>query len=132
MGDVVCCVDKRYLAMRIRGAEHLTREELAAALAAGGRLVFFEYCISVVLLTLRCPTDVYLLRPGDSALWRGLPYTLLSLLFGWWGIPMGLFYTPLTLITNLSGGCDVTDEVLALLREPDRAEGAAVAEGITE
>jgi hypothetical protein len=105
--------------MRIRGAEYLTSAELTAELAAGGRLVFFEYCISVLVLTLRCPTDVYLLRAGQSALWRGLPYTVLSLLFGWWGVPMGILYTPLTLITNLSGGCDVTDEVAALLRAQD-------------
>jgi hypothetical protein len=118
--------------MRIRGAEELSAEQLAAELAAGSRLVFFEYCISVVLLTLRCPTDVYLLRPGDSALLRGLPYTLLSLMLGWWGVPLGLFYTPFTLITNLSGGCDVTDEVVGLLREQDAAEGAASPGGATE
>ncbi|HJT79024.1 MAG TPA: hypothetical protein VJ739_17645 [Gemmataceae bacterium] len=101
--------------MRIRGADNLTPAQLAAELAAGGRLVFFEYCISFVLLTLRCPTGLVLLRPGESGVVRGLPYTLLSLLFGWWGIPMGIIYTPLTLVTNLSGGCDVTDEVRMLL-----------------
>jgi hypothetical protein len=35
----------------------------------------------------------------------------LSLLFGWWGLPWGLIYTPLTLWTNLSGGRDVTAEL---------------------
>jgi hypothetical protein len=108
--------------MRIRGATHLTPQELAAALAAGGRVVFFEYCISVVVLTLRCPTEPVLLLPGQSALLRALPYTLLSLLLGWWGVPMGILYTPLALVTNLSGGCDVTDEVAALLRAPALAE----------
>jgi hypothetical protein len=47
---------------------------------------------------------------------------MLSLLFGWWGIPMGILYTALALVTNLSGGCDVTDEVSALLREQDPVE----------
>jgi hypothetical protein len=108
--------------MRIRGAEHLTPAELAAELAAGGRLVFYEYCISLLILTLRCPTDLYLLRPGELGLLRGLPYTFVSLLLGWWGIPMGVLYTPLVVLTNLGGGCDVTDEVRPLLREPDPAE----------
>jgi hypothetical protein len=108
--------------MRIRGAEHLTPTELAADLAAGGRLVFYEYCISLLVLTLRCPTDLYLLRPGEWGVWRGLPYTFLSLLLGWWGIPMGVLYTPLAVLTNLGGGCDVTDEVRPLLREQDAAE----------
>jgi hypothetical protein len=107
--------------MRIRGAENLTPAQLAAELAAGGRLVLYEYCISLIVLTLRCPTDVYLLRPGEGGVWRGLPYTVLSLLLGWWGIPMGVLYTPLVLLTNLSGGCDVTDEVRALLREAELA-----------
>ena len=35
-------------------------------------------------------------------------YTLVSLVFGWWGFPFGLIYTPMALITNLSGGRDVT------------------------
>jgi hypothetical protein len=103
--------------MRIRGAENLTPRELAAALQAGGRLVFYEYCISVIFLTLRCPTDLVLLRPEESGVVRGLPYCLVSALFGWWGIPMGIIYTPLTLFTNLSGGRDVTDEVLPGLLE---------------
>lgn len=118
--------------MRIRGAEYLTPEELTAELTAGGRLVFFEYCISILFLTLRCPTDVYLLRAGESALVRGLPYTMLSLLLGWWGVPMGILYTPQTLVTNLSGGCDVTDEVSALLREQDPAEDRLRPAGPTE
>ena len=104
--------------MRIHGAENLTPTELAAELAAGGRLVFYEYCISLIFLTLRCPTDVYLLGPDEGGAARGLPYTLVSLLLGWWGIPMGVVYTPLVVLTNLAGGCDVTDEVLALLRGP--------------
>ena len=102
--------------MQIRGAENLTPAELAAELAAGGRLVFYEYCISLIFLTLRCPSAVHLLRRGDSGLVRGLPYTVLSLLLGWWGIPMGVLYTPLVLFTNLSGGCDVTEELWPALQ----------------
>ena len=118
--------------MRIRGADHLTPSQLAAELAAGGRLVFFEYCMSVVVLTLRCPTDVFLLRPGESAVLRGLPYTLLSLFLGWWGIPMGIIYTPLALVTNLSGGCDVTDEVRAMLGGERKRDSDAPPDGPAE
>src|SRR5437868_5294899 len=118
--------------MRIRGADNLTPAQLAAELAAGGRLVFFEYCISFVILTLRCPTDLIFLRPGESAVFRGLPYTLLSLLLGWWGIPMGIIYTPLTLVTNLSGGCDVTDEVRTLLGGERKRDSGARPDGPAE
>jgi hypothetical protein len=99
--------------MQVRGLSDATAGELSRELAAGGRLVYFEYCISVIFLTFRKPSRVYLLRPGQFGWWRGLPYSLVSLLLGWWGLPWGLIYTPLTLVTNLSGGRDVTAEIWA-------------------
>jgi hypothetical protein len=101
--------------MRIYGIEKLTAAELEAALAAGGRFVLFEYCISLVLMTLRRSSGVYFMRPCESGLLRGVPYTVLSLLLGWWGVPWGLVYTPLVVLMNLSGGRDVTAEVRAQL-----------------
>jgi hypothetical protein len=71
--------------MRVDGIDGLTPAELETALAAGGRLVFFEYCISLFVASLRRPSRIYLLRAGDSALVRGLPYSLVSLLLGWLG-----------------------------------------------
>ncbi|HXG13072.1 MAG TPA: hypothetical protein VNK04_25160 [Gemmataceae bacterium] len=118
--------------MRIMGAENLTAEEVRAELARGGRLVFFEYCISLVLVTLRRPSPVYLLRAGEHGLLKGLPYTVLSLLLGWWGVPWGFIYTPLTLWTNLAGGRDVTAALQGrLLREDrnDRRSGKTAEEG---
>lgn len=117
--------------MRIHGAEHLTRAGLIAELQAGGRLVFFEYCISLVILTLRCPSGIYLLRPDETGLRKGLPFTLVTAFLGWWGLPMGIVYTPLVLFTNLSGGCDVTEELWPALvadlppAPPDEAGPAA-------
>lgn len=101
--------------MNIHGAEHLTPAELDAELAAGCRIVFYEFCISLVVLTLRCPSGLHLLYPGEYGISRGMPYTLLTFFLGWWGIPMGIVYTPLALVTNLTGGRDVTDEVRATL-----------------
>jgi hypothetical protein len=101
--------------MRIDGIDNLTAAELEAGLAAGGRFVFYEYCISFVVLTLRCPTGVRYLPPSDWGVVRGLPYVLLSLLLGWWGVPWGIIYTPLTIFTNLCGGHDVTEQVWGLV-----------------
>ena len=99
--------------MNIRGIDELTSAELEKELAAGGRFVYFEMCISLLFLTLRHPTQVHFLRANDLGLVRGLPYTITSLLLGWWGVPWGIIYTPLVLMTNLSGGRDVTREVRA-------------------
>ena len=100
---------------RIRGIDSLTARDLEEELARGGRFVLFEFCISFLIVTLRRPTDVYFLRAGDHGLIRGLPYTLVSVLFGWWGLPWGIIYTPLTVLTNLSGGHDVTAQVCEYL-----------------
>ncbi len=108
--------------MRIRGIEGLTAEEVEELLRGGARFVFFEYCVSVVVATLRRPSAVYLVPAGDLGIARGLPYTLLSLFLGWWGVPWGLLYTPLVLLTNLSGGCDVTPQVRDWLRQPRNSD----------
>jgi hypothetical protein len=111
--------------MRIRGIEGLTAEQVEAQVQAGGRFVFFECCVSLVFVTWRRPTDIFLLRPGERGLARSLPYTLLTFLLGWWGLPWGLVYTPRALLTNLSGGQDVTEEARALLRISSGTEGPA-------
>jgi hypothetical protein len=94
-----------------RGPAFRSRAELDAALAAGGRLVVFEYCVSLIVITLRRPSRIYYLRPGRRGWWRGLPYTLLSAALGWWGLPWGPIFTPIVLVGNLGGGCDVTAQV---------------------
>ncbi len=78
-----------------------------------GRYVFFEACVSFGIFTLRIPSAIRYIPPGRRAWIAGLPFTCLSMLLGWWGLPWGLIYTPLVVVTNLSGGCDVTDEILA-------------------
>jgi hypothetical protein len=96
--------------MRIRGVDKLTMEMIESELALGGRFVFYEYCISILFATLRRPSDIVFLKANDQGIVRGLPYVLISLLFGWWGIPFGLIYTPMTIFTNLSGGRELSDQ----------------------
>jgi hypothetical protein len=78
----------------------------------GERLVFYEYCISLIFISLRRPSAVVRLRPGQRGWIVGLPYTILTLILGWWCIPWGLLYTPLCLWTNLSGGRLLTADEL--------------------
>ncbi len=70
----------------------------------GERFVFFEFCISLIVVSLRRPSAVVRLGSDQQGWIRGLPYTILTLLLGWWCIPWGFVYTPLCLWTNLSGG----------------------------
>jgi hypothetical protein len=102
--------------MNINGLEGLTAEQLGLELQRGGKFVIFQYTISVLVLTFRRGSDVYFVRAGESAAAKGLPYTLLSLVAGWWGIPWGPIFTIGSLFTNLGGGKDVTREVAAALQ----------------
>jgi hypothetical protein len=87
-----------------------------------GRLVYYEICISFIFVTLRRPTGIHELNPGEWGILRGLPYTILSFFLGWWGIPWGFIYTPLVLWTNLSGGCELVGDEDDFLEEEDGQE----------
>ena len=93
----------------------MTAEQLQQELHGGGRFVVFEYCVSLVVVTYRRSSDVHFIRHGESTVGKSLFYTLVTLLFGWWGIPWGLIYTPGCLATNFGGGRDVTEDVVAAM-----------------
>jgi hypothetical protein len=76
-----------------------------------GRWVVFEFCMSFVAVTLRQSSRPIHIRPGRVAWIRGLPYTTISLLLGWWGLPWGVIYTPIAIFANLAGGYDITAQV---------------------
>lgn len=105
---------------KIHGLEGLTYAELDEQLARGARFVLFEYCISVVLMTFKRGSDVYFIRAGEGVFVKSLPYSLISLTLGWWGIPWGPIYTLTSLFTNLGGGKNVTPEVAAMVRNSPR------------
>jgi hypothetical protein len=99
--------------MQIKGLEGMDGHELATELDRGARFVIFEYCISILVMTFKQPSSIYFIRGGESAFGKGLKYSLLSLLLGWWGIPWGPIYTIWALVVNMKGGTDVTQEVIA-------------------
>ena len=100
---------------KILGVEGKTYAQLQSEINSGGKFVVFEYCISVLIMTFKRNSDVYYIEPGQSALLKGLPFILLSMVPGWWGIPWGFIYTPMALFTNFSGGKNVTPQIMAAL-----------------
>jgi len=103
----------------------LTLQELNFELQRGAKLVRFYYTISIVILTFRRTSRIYLIRHGESASLKGLPWTLVSLLFGWWGIPWGPIWTVQSLFVNLRGGKDVSAAVRNALQAPAAAKAAS-------
>jgi len=104
--------------VRIIGIENMSPEQLKGEVAAGGRFVIYQYCISVVVVSFKRGSDIYFIRAEDNAVTKGLLFTLCSLVLGWWGIPWGPIWTIATVVTNLRGGRNVTPEVLRSLATP--------------
>lgn len=98
--------------MKIRNIDGLSAEALQREEENGGRFVYFIYTISLIVVTFKRTSGVYLVRGGESIRAKGRPFTIISALFGWWGIPFGPKYTLECIRTNLKGGKDVTDEVM--------------------
>ena len=107
--------------MKIKGLENLSNEEINFELQKGGRFVVFNYCISAVFVTFKRGSDVYFIRSGESAAAKALPWTLLSAVAGWWGIPWGPIYTVQSIYKNSTGGIDVTQNILNSMRAPSAA-----------
>lgn len=110
--------------MKIKGADGFTPELIRDEVARGGRMVIYVYCVSLLVMTIKRPTSIHFVRAGQSTGVRGLPFTLVTLLFGWWGFPWGPIYSIECLYKNLRGGLDVTDDVLAsILPAPKSGPG---------
>ena len=101
--------------MKINGIDGLSPDQIAEQVQNGAKFVMYQWCISVLVMTFKRGTDIYYIKPGENAVVKGLPWTILSLFVGWWGIPWGFIYTPMAIFNNLSGGKDVTYAVMAAI-----------------
>ena len=99
--------------MKIKNIDGLSAADLQEEVSRGGRFAYFPFAVSFIFVTFRGTSGVYLIRKGESMVTRALPFTLLSLFLGWWGIPFGPKYTFESIRANLHGGKNVTDEVMS-------------------
>ena len=99
----------------IRNLNGLSPEQVSSEVQRGGRFVMFEYTISLLIVTLQRSSDIYFVPANEKGLSNGLPFVVLSLTFGWWGLPWGPIKTVRSIACNLAGGKDVTAEVMGLM-----------------
>ena len=109
--------------MKIQGLDGLSVEQLNFELQRGGKFVVYNYCVSLLLVTFK-RGRIHFVRAEENRVSKSLPWTALSLVAGWWGIPWGPIYTIQSLVTNLRGGKDVTQEILASM-QPGAPAGTA-------
>lgn len=103
--------------MKIKGLEGITVAELFSEVEKGAKFVVFQYCISILVLTFKRSSPIYLIKSGESTFKKSMAYSLLSFFFGWWGIPWGPIYTIGSLVNNFKGGKDVTNEIMSSLNK---------------
>jgi len=108
----------REVQMKIIGVEGLTNEQVNDEIGRGGRFVMYQYCISVLVMTFKRPSNIYFMKAGERSFGKGIGFSLMTLLLGWWGIPWGPIYTIQSLWVNFSGGRDVTKEIMAQSAAP--------------
>lgn len=102
--------------MKIRGIEGLSDQEINAQLQNGARFVIFQYCVSILVMSFKRSSSIHFIPAGGGTLKKSAPFVLLSMVVGWWGIPWGPIWTIGTVFKNLSGGVDVTSDVINALR----------------
>lgn len=102
----------------IRGIAGMSPEQISFEINRGGRFVFYRYCFSAFVVTVMNGTDIYFVRADQSRVGKGLPWTLMTLLVGWWGIPWGPIRTIQSVWENLHGGEDVTVNIANAMKLP--------------
>lgn len=113
--------------MKINNIEEISPLQLKREIEQGGKFVIYEYTISILILTFRRSSDIYFIKSNENAVVKGLGFTLLSFFLGWWGIPWGPIYAIGVLYRNLSGGKEVTQEVVQHLVEGIEQQEGVVA-----
>jgi uncharacterized membrane protein len=101
--------------MKIKNIDGLSAEDLQREAMQGGKFIYYSFTVSLIVVTFKRTSGVYLVRNQENGVAKGLPFTLLSIFFGWWGIPYGPKYTIEAIRTNIKGGKDVTDEIMATI-----------------
>jgi hypothetical protein len=104
--------------MKIQGIDGMSSDQLRFELQRSAKIVCYHYCVSIVVMTFRRSSDAYFIPAGENAVSRGLPWTLLTLALGWWGIPWGPIFSVQSLIVNFKGGKDITEEITAAMTRP--------------
>lgn len=116
--------------MKIANIDGLTPAQIRQEINNGGSFVYFPYTISIVLMTFKRASDVHLVKAGESKFKYHIPYTMMNLLLGWWGIPWGPIYTIGSLSSCLGGGKDVTNEIMSHINQSDPNYGTQSAYNI--
>ncbi|MXV50933.1 hypothetical protein GS399_08095 [Pedobacter sp. HMF7647] len=99
--------------MSIKGLASLSAVEIHNEIKRGAKFIVYQYTISLLFITLKKNTDIYFVRSYENRAARGLIWTFISFVCGWWCFPEGPSHTLTAITNNLNGGIDVTENILS-------------------
>lgn len=92
----------------------LPDKPLVHEILQGTRFVTYPFVVSVLILSFnRNMGGVHAVATGRWPASPMLGATIVSTLFGWWGFPWGIVWTPISLFHLWNGGRDATKEILS-------------------
>jgi hypothetical protein len=92
------------LSWKIKNVGNISDLEVYHKLENGARLVQYSYTVSILVMTFSRRSKLYLLEPGEKGKKQGIIFSVITGLFGWWGIPWGPVRSIRSLKINFSGG----------------------------
>lgn len=102
--------------MKIIGIEGMTTNDVDFELRLGAKFVIYSYCISLIAVSFKRSSDIYFVKKNEGITPAAIKFSLISLFLGIWGIPFGIIWSIMCIVTNLRGGKDVTSQVVASLK----------------
>ena len=100
--------------MRIKNIKGLSADNLQQEVSSGGKFIYFAFTISLIVVTFKRTSGVYLIRPGENASIKGFHlHSFFSIRLVGHSLGTEIHYR--SIHTNLQGGKDVTDEVMAVV-----------------
>ncbi|GAA5028664.1 hypothetical protein GCM10011506_14190 [Marivirga lumbricoides] len=105
-------------AFKLSLPDDITFAQLNEERTRGSKFIFFIYLIPRPWSPVKRISRVYFIRPDDKISKINKKYNFITLLWGWWGLPLGPVITYKTIQSNRTG-IDITDDVYDNLGQGD-------------
>lgn len=101
----------------------LTFEQVMECRKTGGKFVVYEYLFPrPIFPPVKRISRIYYIDSKEKANKYSFKYNLMTLIWGWWGLPFGPSYT-YSVVKHNKTGTDFTDDVLENLTKEDFSKG---------
>jgi hypothetical protein len=104
--------------MKLSLNRDLTLDQIQNKVNNGAKFIAYSYIISVpIFMPVRRISKLYFIESGYPLSVNAMRYNIANFMLGIWGLPMGPPIMIKTIISNMRGGIDLTDDVMANITE---------------